>query len=429
MSATALAAREVATRQACGSSAPAFPRTGVYFIAQQDLPSAQTLAGYDLVVIDSEWDNRLPRSFFTRIRELNPQVTLLAYANVVDFRPRLGSPVNWADRYAFGRFENSVEHDFPRQWLARTSEGTVVSEWPETLMTNLTDQAPRADGQEFAEYAAEWVAGRVYATGVWDGVFIDVWGDRIYGATEQRWDVDGDGTDEAEAEIYGPGGPWERGVNATERIMRERMPDAVLVANGDRTLRDEQLDGRVWESFADPKVRRSPAQDLEEYVTLTAEGDHRQPGTAITINRRRAEPVSGESFRRARFFLTATLLQNGYWAPMGAHYGQPAYYDEMDGAGLGRGYLGCSLAPNPTWSQLQQDFDGRVGRLADGLYRRDFEHGLVLHNAGAQPRTITLERPYRQLEGTQDSGTNSGRVVDSVTVPSRDGLILLRAES
>ncbi len=398
----------------------------MYLIAQQPLPPARTLARYDLVVLDSEWDNRLPRRFFDRIRELNPQVTLLAYANVVDFRPRLGSPGNWADRYAFGRFTSSTEHRFPDQWLARSSDGTVVSEWPGTLMTNLTDRAPPVDGQEFTEYAAEWVADEVYGTGVWDGVFLDVWGDRIYGATPQHWDIDGDGTDEHADRIYGPGGPWERGISATERMMRALMPDAVLVANGERTLRDGQLDGRVWESFADAKADRSPLQDLAEYVTLTAAGDHRLPGVAMTINRRRAEPGSDENFRRARFFLTATLLQNGFWAPMGAHYGEPAYYDEMDGAGLGRGYLGCSLAPNPTWAQLNQDFDGRVGRLADGLYRRDFEHGIVLHNSGHQPRTVTLERSYRQLDGSQDPGTNGDRLVDSVTVPGHDGRILLR---
>lgn len=269
----------------------------------------------------------------------------------------------------------------------------------------------------------------MYGTGVWDGVFLDVWGDRIYGATEHSWDIDGDGTDEPEEQIYGPGGPWERGISAAERKMRELMPRAVLVANGNRTMRDAQLDGRVWENFADPEAGREPAYDLEEYVTVTAEGDHRWPGTAMMIDRRRAKPGSDDSFRRARFFLTATLLQNGYWAPMGQHYGEPAYYDEMDGAGLGRGYLGCSLAPNPTWSQLNQDFDGRAGTLADDLYRRDFEHGIVLHNAGEQPRTITLERPYWQLYGTQDPATNGGRVVDSVRVPGHDGLILLRAGS
>lgn len=409
--------------QSAGQSAgpgPPFPRTAVYFLAHEDLPSAQTLARYDVVVLDSEWDNRLPRDFFTTLRALNPDVTLLAYVNVVDRPPRLGSPDRWADRYALWQFTSSTQSRFPAQWLARSSDGTPVSEWADTTMTNLTDQAPRVNGQTFAEYAADWVVEQVWSSGVWDGIFLDVWGDRIYGASRDRWDIDANGTDEPDSAIYGPGRPWERGIDAAERTLRHRMPAAILVANSDRTLRDGQLDGRVWENFADERADRDPAYDLENYVNLTAQGAHRLPGMALTINTQRVAPGSQEDFRRARFFLTGTLLQDGYWAPMGADYGHLASYDELDGGGLGPGYLGYPIAGDPTLAQV------REGQLAGGLFRRDFEHGIVLHNAGPQPRTTTLDRPYRHLRGTLDPATNDGRVEQTVTIPSHDGLILLR---
>lgn len=408
-----------AGRPAAGPG-PAFPRTAVYFLAHEELPSPQTLARYDVVVLDSEWDNRLPRDFFTTLRTLNPHVTLLAYVNVVDRPPRLGSPGQWADRYALWQFTSPTQSRFPAQWLARSSDGTPVSEFADTTMTNLTDQAPRVNGQTFAEYAADWVVEQVWSSGVWDGIFLDVWGDRIYGANRDRWDIDADGTDEPASAIYGPGRPWERGIDAAEQTLRQRMPTAILVANGDRTLRGGQLDGRVWESFADQDASRHPADDLRSYMNETAQGDHRRSGMAITISKQRVAPGSPEDLRRARFFLTGTLLQNGYWAPMGPDYGHLASYDELEGGGLGPGYLGHPIDADPTFEQLTQR------QLADGLFRRDFEHGIALHNASPQPRTITLDRPYRHLRGTLDPETNNGRVEQTVTIPPHDGLILLR---
>ena len=41
----------------------------------------------------------------------------------------------------------------------------------------------------------------------------------------------------------------------------------------------------------------------------------------MTINKDREEPGSPEHFRKARFELGATLLQDGFWAPMGPDYG------------------------------------------------------------------------------------------------------------
>lgn len=404
---------------------PAFPRTAVTFLEQENLPGPEILARYDVVVLDSEWAHRLPPDFFTTLRRHNPDVVLLAYVNVVDRPPQLGSPEWWADRYALWQFESPVESRFPARWMARSGDGTPVSEWPGSSMTNLTDRGPRVNGQSYPEYAAEWVVRQVWSSGVWDGIFLDVWGDRVYGADRDRWDIDADGSDEPDSAIYGAGSPWERGIDLAERIMRARMPGAILVANGDRTLRGAQLDGRAWESFADQRAGRDPGHDLRDYVTLTAQGQHRRPGLALTINRQRAVPGSPQDHRRARFFLTATLLQNGYWAAMGPDYGRLADYDELDGAGRGPGYLGYPYAADPTVAQLMGPFSRGVGQLADGLFRRDFEHGIVLVNAGTRTRTVTLERPYRRLPGGPDPTVNDGRVVRTVSIPPRDGLILV----
>lgn len=431
---TLLAVAALALTAACGELARAetpastvgFPRTAAYFLEHEELPDAATLAAYDLVVIDSEWSHRLPASYFAELRDRNPDVTLLAYVNVVDHPRELGSQEDWADRYALWGFENGTTSRFPQEWFARTAGGTRVSEWPQTTMTNLTDAAPEVDGETFGEHAVDWMVETVWAAGVWDGLFLDVWTDRIYTPTIRDWDIDGDGTDESYDDIFGPESPWERGIDQAERQLRERLPDAVLVANGDRTLRGDQLDGRVWEHFSDPLEDRDD-YDLRTYADLNADGAHREPGTTITIDRRPAEGrLTDEDLQRARYFLTATLLQDGYWAPTGLTYGELPRYDEMDGAGLGAGYLGLPIVDGPSWSEIAEPYSDGLGAVEPQVYRRDFEQGVVLHNAGDVERTVDLGEQLRRLDGTQDPTVNDGQTVREVTVPARDGLVLLR---
>lgn len=405
---------------------PAFPRTATYWLDQDKLPPVDQLARYDLVVVDSEWANRVDHSVFTQLRALNPDVKLLAYVNLVDYPAQLGTPQYWSDRYALWQFTDSDVSTFPQQWRARTADGQPVSEWADTTMANLADTAPQVDGQTFDQHAASWIVDKVWSTGLWDGVFLDVWTDRIYGADRDSWDVDGDGADDPDSEIYGPGGPWERGLTRVEQLLRERMPDAILIGNGDRTFRDQLLDGRAFESFADPGADRDHEADLDKYVHASKDTAHRAPGYMMNIDLRRASAGSPDEFRNARFYLTATLLQDGFWAPMGADYGELEYYDEMDG-GLGPGYLGRPAVPDPGSDRIDAAYADGLGTVAPGVVRRDFEHGIVLNNSGTAPAQVDLGGTFVKIAGKQDTATNDGSTVTSVTVGPRDGLVLLRA--
>ncbi|UTM39893.1 putative glycoside hydrolase family 15 protein (plasmid) [Rhodococcus pyridinivorans] len=400
----------------------------MYYLDQDSLPSVDELARYDLVVIDHEWAQRAPQSFFRALDEANPALRLLAYVNLVDYPDVLGSAEYWPGRYDLWQFSDSTSSSFPPQWLATTASGRRVSEWPKTSLANLTDVAPQVQGRIFAEYAAQWVVDRVWATGRWDGILLDVWGDRIYTADQDRWDIDGDGIDETDEQIYGPDGPWARGLARAEQLMRTQMPEAILVANSNRTLDRSPLNGRAWESFADPLAGRDPKADVQDYLTTVAAGEQQPPGVSMTIDRRRGGLESAEHYRRARFFLTATLLQDGYWAAMGEHYGELAFYDEMDGAGRGHGYLGEPVVEDPSWERVNRPYTGGVGTVAEGVYRRDFNQGVVLVNLGTEAQPVALGQTYRHLRGTQDPSVNTGELVDAVTIPPEDGLVLVLPE-
>jgi hypothetical protein len=402
-----------------------FPRTATCYLGQSKLPSVATLARYDLVVINHEWPHRVPHDYFIQLRAANPRLRLLAHVSLVDSMSRIGTVQHWPNSYALWQFRTPSSSRFPRAWLAHTAAGVPVHEYQDMVMTNLTDVCPRVAGQRFVEYAADWVVGRVWSAGIWDGIFMDVWGDTLWTVDQNRWDITGTGHDVPNAKIYGPGNPLDRGLTSGERIMRSRMPDAILVANGTRTLHAGLLDGLVWEHFADPLARRDPVFDLTRYVATVATAAHRRPGVSLTISNRLVPAGSADDYRRARFTMAATLMQNGFWAPMGDDYGQPLYYDEMDGAGLGRGYLGHAMEPDPPLPVITTVSEFGTGSPAPHVYRRDFEHGIALVNVGHTAQQVALGRTYRHLSGITDRLVNNGTAVDRVTIPAQDGVVLL----
>jgi hypothetical protein len=60
------------------------------------------------------------------------------------------------------------------------------------------------------------------------------------------------------------------------------------------------------------------------------------------------------------------------------------------------------------------------------LWRRDYEHGIVLVNATAESASIPLNGAFQKINGTQDRSVNDGSTVTEVTLPPLDGIILLK---
>src|SRR5262249_54367320 len=117
-----------------------------------------------------------------------------------------------------------------------------------------------------------------------------------------------------------------------------------------------------------------------------------------------------------RYGLTLALQTDAYFEfyPYNTHTAN-WWYDEYDG-GTGirkRGYLG-----KPT---------GASKLLTNGVYRRDFDNGIALNNPTSASQTVALETTYKHLQGTQNPTLNDGSSTTKVTIPARDGVILLRS--
>jgi hypothetical protein len=116
-------------------------------------------------------------------------------------------------------------------------------------------------------------------------------------------------------------------------------------------------------------------------------------------------------YQAMRYGLASASMDDGYFAfnDRSRGYSGAVHFDEYD-AKLG---AATSKPQTAAWQA--------------GVYRRDFTNGIILVNPkGNGVRTVTLETDYQKLKGVQDPAANSGKVVRTVTLNDRDGIILLR---
>jgi hypothetical protein len=115
-------------------------------------------------------------------------------------------------------------------------------------------------------------------------------------------------------------------------------------------------------------------------------------------------------YQSMRYGLGSCLLGDAYYSFTDASQGYygTVWFDEFD-VKLGQG----SAAPTAAWQS--------------GVWRRDFDNGIVLVNPkGNGPQTVTLEADFVKVKGVQDPVTNNGQTVRTVTLKDRDGIVLLR---
>jgi hypothetical protein len=117
-----------------------------------------------------------------------------------------------------------------------------------------------------------------------------------------------------------------------------------------------------------------------------------------------------KDYRFFRYAFTSCLLDDGYFSFTDKAQGHSSvpWFDEYDHR-LGKA---LSAPPATPWRE--------------GVWRRDFEHGVVLVNPTSETRTFAVEPGLRRLAGRQDPAVNDGSVVRQVTLRSKDAIVLRR---
>ena len=298
-----------------------------------------------------------------------------------------------------------------QQWWLRDAAGRRL-QWTKqyaTWETNLTAWAtPDAGGLRWPE----WLAERNHAVYFRDVPEFDiVFLDNVMSPPRVQGDWDGDGAND------GPRDPkilaaHHAGHLAHWRRLRELRPGLLLLANTDNDLTNPLWRGQLEGAFLEGL--------MGEHWSIEAQGGwgammqryravmrHTKPPKLVGFN------VHGNpaDYRFFRYAYASCLLDDGYFSftDRASGYSSVPWFDEYEHK------LGRALSQPP------------VASWREGVWRRDFEHGVVLVNPETTPRTVEVEPGLRRLAGLQDTAVNDGAAVSRLRLPPKDGIVLRRA--
>lgn len=363
---------------------------------------ARQLAKWDMVALSMQAQETSPDSI-RLMRQLNPKIVILAYSSSNEIiRDKLTEvePTGkglWHELYATG----STHPD----WQLQTADGRNITFWPGNISMNLN--TPDASGQTYADFLTGFYADRILGTGLWDGILLDnIWQNVSW--LDPDIDIDNDGRkDTADKANKG----WQEGNRKLFSKLRARFSDRYLIiGNGDGVY--EQTNGRMFEGF--PEFWENGwAGSLNRYRDMT-NGAY-QPRVVI-INSDTDNTGNQRDYQTMRFGLTSALMHDAYYSfDHGTQLREQLWwYDEYD--------INLGQPRSVPYNRLTNT----GGNFTPGIWQRDFANGIVLVNSTAQPQAIILSDEYEQINGTQDTAINNGRIVDRFTLGANDGTILLR---
>ena len=372
------------------------PRLANYFL-KWDLSEgeARQLAKWHVVVLDMEIQHRRP-DLLRQLRIWNPTIVLLAYITPQEVRQ------DALNSYSFMR--RKLVAGVRDEWYLRSSLGKKLTWWPETFLLNVAAPTLVSGGQTWDDYLVKFVANDILGTGLWDGVFYDNSWDSVTHFAGSDIDMDGDNQIDRN-----PDAQWQQGMKYIYQQTRTLAPRAIIVGNGTTRMYVDDLNGKIMENFISGAW--SPTMNTyhhDEVKSVTP--------TVNIINSNTAN-TGTQNYRDVRFGLGSAMLEDGYFSyDYGdKDHGQTWWYDEYN-ARLGRPISNAASRRN-------------YGTYQPDLWRRDFDHGLVLVNSTPELTTVDLGGDYEKINGTQDRAINDGSIISEVEVAPNDGLILLKTAS
>jgi hypothetical protein len=259
----------------------------------------------------------------------------------------------------------------------------------------------------------QWLALRDHAAYFRDVPELDiVFFDNVFARPRVRADWDGDGRDDDESDPRILAAHYAAHL-AHWQAVRTTNPRAILVGNvADADLSNAEWRGQLEGGFLEGimglkwsiETREGWPAMMKFYRTVMS--NLKEPKIA-------AFNVHGNpsDYRLFRYAYASCLLDDGYFSftDVGREYSSVPWFDEYDFR------LGRSVSRPP------------VAPWRDGVWRRDFENGLVLVNPTRESRTVTLEPGYRRLAGNQDPKVNDGSAVTELVLRPKHGIVLRRS--
>lgn len=375
-----------------------FPRTMVPFMKNIQPSDYDVLAKFDVITLPAELQNNQPH-IFPELRKRNPNIVLLAYF------PTKSYITGWGDE-----LHVKEKTGIDQSWYLRDTNANILSVWPGTQALSITTG--------WNQFVPRFVHDNILNTGLWDGIFYDEVSDTISWLNNGNIDLDGNGVADLGSQADAA---WKNGMLALLATSRSLDPDKIFVINGTSTPEFQKyINGRMFETFPTPWEANGDWYELMRRY-LANEPLVNTPATTI-INANTKNSGNQGDYKMMRFALASALMGNGYYSfDYGDEdHGQTWRYDEYE-INLGE------PAGSPTKSNTSTVANATNGyRLNAGVWERDFKNGIALVNPTNTTQTVTFDSEYEKIRGTQDTITNNGSVVSTVSIPAKDGLIMLR---
>ena len=352
------------------------------------------LAKWDVVILDMENQITNPQ-MLKKLKELNPNITLLSYITSQEIRTDASSGIS--------KMRQKLISGIPDNWYLVNNAGRRYSFWPGTEMLNVSNYAPRNNGKLFNEYLSEFVVREILSTGLWDGVFYDnSWIDLTW-FTGNQVDYDRNGSVDQSIDSK-----WYDGMKRLYEYTRQIAPgNPIIIGNGHTYGYVESLNGKFIENF-----QQSSWSEIMKTYKRNQSAAYK-PVVNI-LNATTGNSGNSKDYQAMRFGLTSALLENGYYAfdHGSENHGQTWAYDEYT----------VSLGQPVGVSQAQS---GAIEYTKD-VWSRSFENGISLVNSTDETKHVLLGGEYEHIHGTEDTEINDGSIVSEVTLAPRDGVILLK---
>jgi Hypothetical glycosyl hydrolase family 15 len=412
----------VPERASAANEAP-FPRlAGVNYgspHSYDDVNYQKQLARLDVVLLNiwPGWQSgRVPMETVVRnIKAINPGTKVFLYIN--------NGERNIAATDAWGEVINKLDSE--GWWLyANGGSGTRVKSTFGTthyIVNNTALGSRDASGDRYVDWFAKFVVRQFASPNPSiDGFFTDnvFWTPRVNG----DWNRDGTTDSQSDPAIQRL---FREGFVQHFNRLKGLMPGKYQLGNvadwgkkaADVTEFNGLLDGGLMEGIVGSSY--SP-EGMDYKGTVKSWGSwpemmrwYRKTMAAIggpryAMFNQQGDPTDYQAFR---YGFASCLLDDAYYAftDVSKGYYGVNWFDEYD-ATLGQSMSGPVTTP---WKS--------------GVYRRDFENGVVLVNPrGNGAVTVDLGEDFRRINGTQAPQINDGQATRTVSLKDRDGIVLLR---